>query len=169
MGADHPDTLLGMSNLAELLEEVGDLEAAETLHMQALAGRRQILPQGHRQIAFSCVKFARLLNRLERYPESEPLAREGLSIREGLLSTDAWEIGEARTVLGSSLAGLGRYQEAESLLLPGYSTVLSSATAPEHEKLWARQRVVKFYEAWGKPDKAAEYRALLPDEGEGES
>jgi len=33
----------------------------------------------------------------------------------------------------------------------------------------AVKRLVALYEAWGKPDKAAEFRALLPESGSGES
>ena len=57
----------------------------------------------------------------------------------------------------------GRFAEAEPLLLKGYDG-MSPPPAVEDRKREALQRIVDLYDAWGKPDKAAEWRAKLPTE-----
>jgi len=67
------------------------------------------------------------------------------------------KIAAAKIRLGSSLAGLGRFEEAEDLILTGFSTI--QETAPG--SLIARRSwrwVIRLYESWGKPDEAARYR-----------
>ena len=64
-------------------------------------------------------------------------------------------IARAESALGASLGGLGRFQEAEPLLLRSYSILKEKAEA---------QRLVDLYESWGKPASALEYRAFLEEE-----
>jgi hypothetical protein len=63
------------------------------------------------------------------------------------------------------LAGQKRYVEAEPLLIRGYEGLKDREAkigAPAHRNLVAAAgRVVPFYEAWGKPDKASEWRVKL--------
>ena len=67
----------------------------------------------------------------------------------------------------NSLAGVyanqGKYNKAEPLLPDLFSRTRdepSAANPPGREAIG--NRLVYLYEAWGKPDKAAEYRAMLP-------
>ena len=63
-----------------------------------------------------------------------------------------------------------RYGEAESGLLEAYE-ILISAPAPEQVRSNdAIKTLIELYEAWDKPDKAAEWLSKLPElEGEVES
>ena len=49
LGDEDPDVATSLNNLAKLLKEKGDLEAAEPLHRQALAMKRRLLGSGQRQ------------------------------------------------------------------------------------------------------------------------
>ena len=64
--------------------------------------------------------------------------------------------------MGASLAGEKKYAEAEPLLLEGYQGMLArkgSIAAPDRFHLeLAHQWIVQLYQAWGKPDKAAEWK-----------
>lgn len=60
-------------------------------------------------------------------------------------------------LLGDCLTELGRYQEAEQLLLEGYRVLREEQDQAARD---AVERLVSLYDAWGKPDLAAEYRAL---------
>jgi hypothetical protein len=42
MGPEHPDTLMGVNNLAVALQYQGMYEAAEQMHRQVLEGRRRL-------------------------------------------------------------------------------------------------------------------------------
>jgi len=67
--------------------------------------------------------------------------------------------------LGWALAGRKRYVEAEPLLIRGYEGLKEREAkigAPARRSLVAAAgRIVPFYEAWGKADKAAEWRVKL--------
>ncbi len=67
--------------------------------------------------------------------------------------------------LGAALAGQGKHAQAEPLLTQGYEGMRTrEAKIPALGKkrvAEAAARIVPFYEAWGKPDKAAEWRRRL--------
>jgi hypothetical protein len=93
-----------------------------------------------------------------KHAEAEPLLAECLAIRRQVLPAGAWQIATATSILVECLAGLGRHAEAEPLLVDGYETM----EPPPHQAFRKRQaldRVVAFYEARGKPEKAAAFRA----------
>ncbi len=68
---------------------------------------------------------------------------------------------------GRALAALERFDDAESALLEAHG-ILQTALGDEHEQT---KRVVGYladlYDAWGKPDKAADWRAKLAETEEG--
>jgi len=51
-----------------------------------------------------------------------------------------------------------RYREAEPFLIESYNDLKSSLSEQNPRTAEARQRLVEFYEAWGKPELAAHYR-----------
>ena len=64
---------------------------------------------------------------------------------------------------GKCLIELGQYEEAEQQLITGVS-LLEEALGAEHERTAVVINfLIDLYEAWGKPDKAAHYRAMLPE------
>src|SRR5271168_1312863 len=90
---------------------------------------------------------------------AEALLRPALAIREKG-DRDAWGLFRAQAFLGACLAGEQRYAEAEPLLLEGYQGMLARKEripAPYRYHLDnARESIVQLYQAWGKPEKAAE-------------
>ena len=100
------------------------------------------------------------------YAECEPLVRESLETGARVLGADHWRVAESRSLLGEALAGLERYEEAEADLLESYAA-LDVALPPARRARRlpaAAERLVKLYEAWGKPEMADEWRAKLPEE-----
>ncbi len=84
------------------------------------------------------------------------------------MPADAWRIADVKSRLGESLVRQQRFRDAETLLLEGYA-VLEVQSDMERANVRARralQRVVVLYDAWDKPEKAAEWRAKLPTEQE---
>ena len=97
------------------------------------------------------------LMHLERAAEAEPLLRESLSLRVKQMP-DNWLRFNIMSVLGDALARQKKFDEAEPLLLEGYERM----RPPEQwaiRKQQALDRIVRLYEAWGKPGKAKEWRA----------
>jgi hypothetical protein len=66
-------------------------------------------------------------------------------------------------VCGACLTEVGRYERAEELLLAAYPVLRQVMGEQNMRTELAVRRLVKLYEAWGKPEKAAEYRALLAE------
>ena len=62
---------------------------------------------------------------------------------------------------GRCLTELGRFDEAESLLVPAYQG-LRDSLGPQHQLTHKTLgRVITLYESWGKPDKITQYRAKM--------
>jgi hypothetical protein len=100
---------------------------------------------------------------LERnWAEAEPLLRESLATWDAK-RRDAWSRFETQSLLGASLLGQMKYAEAEPLLLSGYEGLETrKATLAVQEQSGvseAAKRIVHLYEAWGRPEKARQWRA----------
>ncbi len=111
-------------------------------------------------------RLARKFIERRRLEPAERLLRRSLEIRKRALPEGHWRIGETSALLAQSLAGQRKFDEAEPYLLQGRSILTAAlATIPVHLKERQTRDVVQtgidLYEAWGKPDKAAEYHAML--------
>ena len=98
------------------------------------------------------------------YIEAEPIARECLEARQ-VAMPDRWLTFNAMSMLGGALLGQGQYAEAEPLLLSGYKGMKQREdTIPAQGKVRLQEtleRLVQLYEAWDKPDQAAEWKQTL--------
>ena len=87
--------------------------------------------------------------------------REALAFYEKKRPDD-WHHFETQGLLGGSLLGQKRYAEAEPFLLRGHDGLdarEARTPAPSRKILpESRDRIIQLYEAWGKLDKAAEWR-----------
>jgi hypothetical protein len=104
-----------------------------------------------------------LLNRA-KWSEAETLLRESLALYEKT-QPDTWSRFNTMSQLGGALLGQGRYAQAEPLVVSDYEGVKARAKAiPVRYKTRpteAALRVVRLYEAWGKPEQAAAWKAKL--------
>ena len=73
-----------------------------------------------------------------------------------------WLIANTESLLGACLAAQGRHADAEPLLLGSYATLATTPGAPPQRVSEALDRIVSLYQVWGKPEKAAEWRAKRP-------
>ena len=102
---------------------------------------------------------------------AEPLLREGVRIRSrapGIVPTrrrtraeDDWSVGGARSLLGEVLTKLRRFPEAETTLLDARRELESLPAMGGADMKIAYARLVDLYFAWGRPERAASFRALL--------
>ena len=115
LGADHPDTLASVSNLAGLLQAQGKLAEAELLFRRALEGYEQQLGAQHPDTLTSVNNLAGLLQARDKLAEAEPLCRRVLECREqqlGALHPDT--LGSVYN-LSVLLKAQGKLAEAEPL------------------------------------------------------
>ena len=77
---------------------------------------------------------------------------------------DDWTTFNTRSMLGGSLLGQKQYAEAEPLLLEGYQGMKQREQhipKPGKPRLSeALDRLIELYDAWGKKDEAAKWRAI---------
>jgi hypothetical protein len=58
--------------------------------------------------------------------------------------------------LGACMALLGRYAEAEPLLLESYARIASPHVEPSVERRRAGQRIIALHDAWGRSKEASQ-------------
>jgi serine/threonine-protein kinase len=151
--------------LALLLLDMGDYDGAETLLRESLEMRRRLLGDNHLEVATNLSSIATLLVARGQAAEAEPLIREALSILGEILPPDHWGIAYAESVLGAVLSAYGRHEEAEPLLSKSYPIVRDKTGVKSPYTRAVLARIVDLYEAWSRPEKAAEYRELLTAAG----
>jgi serine/threonine protein kinase/Tfp pilus assembly protein PilF len=162
-GAEHPETLNSINNLAIFLLDRNKPTEAELLLRELLQARRKLEPPDLFGIANTLSPLGWALTGIGRAREAEPLLREALEIRRKILPEGHWATASTEGLLGSCLRTQGRYDEAESLLLASYARISAAAEVPPIRICQTLERIVALYEAWGKSEKAAEWRRRLMD------
>jgi tetratricopeptide (TPR) repeat protein len=159
-GTASQGVYLAKSRLADVLMVKEDDEAAIGVHSELLDLERTVFPPGDPRIGNRLARLGYLILRGKDYAEAAPLLRECLDIREKTMP-DHWLRWNAASLLGGALSGLGRYEEAEPLLIEGYEQMEPPTDVPTAvtRKAEALARIVALYEAWEKPEEAARWRA----------
>jgi len=157
-GDDHIDVAWGLYELGLLLMDSGDAAAGEPLLREALSIARRQRPPGHQDIGPPLAALAECLIKLRQLEEAEQLIRECLDIRRQLLP-DHWLYHNAMGLLGETLVGRARYEQAETILIESHDRLYEDPSAPPARTADALQRIIELYEAWGRPDQADTWRA----------
>ena len=161
MGPQHPLTLLILADSGSTYETEGKYGLAETYAAQALAGRRHALGSQHPDTVASAADLALAYVSQGKFAEAEPVGREALET-DKKIQPDDWQRFRAESLLGVSLSGEKKYSEAEPALLEGYQGMLARkdriAVPYRYHLDLAHRWVVQLYQAWGKPEKAAEWK-----------
>ena len=160
-GAEHPNTLYILSDFASMYQRQGRYALAETYAAKALAGCRHAMGPEHPDTMGFAADLALAYLSQGKFAESEPLAREAMEF-DRKKQPDDWQAFRAESLLGASLAGQKKYAEAEPLLLEGYQGMVARKDKIEVLNWYhldrAREWIVQLYQAWGKPEKVAEWK-----------
>jgi tetratricopeptide (TPR) repeat protein len=164
LGPDQLATLAERRNLADALVLCGRTAEAEPLLRDNLARRRKANAPDKRALSSDLAALARVLRRQSQWSDVVSLLRESLAIKEKV-APDDWSRFEVMSHLGEALWHQGEFAAAEPLIVTGYEGMKSRELAirrPEQARLdQAAGRVVRFYQAWGKPERAAEWRSRI--------
>jgi tetratricopeptide (TPR) repeat protein len=110
--------------------------------------------------------YAILLVEEGQYALAEPIARECLDYWHdsplGILGNTAQIM---KSVLGRCLAGMGRYEEAETLLKEGFEGLKNNPVIPLEQQQESLERLIQYYEGMGKYKEASMWRQQRPDIG----
>jgi tetratricopeptide (TPR) repeat protein len=163
-GPAHPNSLATVSELASTYQRHGKFFLAETYAAQALVGRRRAIGSEDPDTMASAADLALAYQSQGRFAEAEPLAREALEFNRKK-QPDDWQRFRAESLLGASLAGQKKYADAEPLLLEGYGGMAAQKSLIKVPNWYHIDRagdwIIRLYQAWAKPSKAAEWRKKL--------
>jgi serine/threonine protein kinase/Tfp pilus assembly protein PilF len=164
LGDDHPSVTAGMNNLANVLFRQQKHDEAEPIMRQVLATRREVFGDRHPNVATSLNNLAQLLRVKGDYEEAETMMREAVEIQREATSDEHPLFALALRNLGAILKAKEEYEEAEDIYQQSLSIFLAQFGEDHGQVAAARRNLAELYDAWGQPEKAAEYRALLPQD-----
>jgi hypothetical protein len=164
LGPDNQFTLISRHNLASANFAAGRFDRAELLCSETIRRLRE-KPGSDVPLADAASLYLGMsLMGQQKWQEAEQVLRECLASRLKKRPDD-WRTFDTQSQLGASLLGQRKYAQAEPLIVCGYEGLKArEANLPPPAKPRlpeAAQRVVRLYESWGKPEKAAEWRARL--------
>jgi len=167
--AHHPDTLYTQRNLARAYEKAHRDQDAERLYRGVVEISARAKPRNDQFYSDSLAYLGRCLIHEHKNDEAVPVLRHCLEIKEKTQPGD-WTTARARSLLGEALAGQKAYPEAEQLLLSARKELDEKRDKirpiDRDETLHdAIDRLVRLYEASGKPAEAEMWRkkvAALP-------
>jgi serine/threonine protein kinase len=170
LGHDHPDTLITMNNLALIYRDSNLPNDARALILDLIKRQKSKLGAASARTLATMNVLTDMHLAAKRWSEAERTARECLELRQQSQPDDWWRY-HTMSQLGAALAGLGRRVEAEPLVIQGYEGLRarenSLAARYKHNVGAAAARIVPFYEAWAKKDKADEWRKRLGEASSG--
>jgi eukaryotic-like serine/threonine-protein kinase len=167
LGADHPGTIADMSNLAFLYETRNRYAEALPIEIQMKEIALKKFGPEHKTTVAATTMIGKDYMGLHQYAKAEPPLREALAV---MIKTkpDDWRRYNLESLLGANLMGERKYAQAEPLVLSGYQGMKDrESKMPMGAKAFLKEdadRVVELYTAWGRPEKAAEWREKLKSE-----
>jgi len=115
LGAEHPDTVMSLNNLADLFHRQGKYAEAENLYQRALTIRENVLGVEHPDTAKSLCNLAILYYFQGMYAEAEPLHLRALAIQEKVLGSEHLDTARSLNNLANVYLHQDKYAEAENL------------------------------------------------------
>ena len=150
LGAEHPDTLTSVNNLAWLYERQGRYGEAEPSYLRALAGCERVLGAEHPDTLTSVNNLAGLYRSQGRFGEAEPLYLRALAAKERVLGAEH----PSTLTSVNNLAGLyesqGRLGEAEPLLARALETRERVLGAEHPDTLTSVNNLAGLYRSQGR-------------------
>jgi serine/threonine protein kinase/tetratricopeptide (TPR) repeat protein len=112
LGPDSADTAGSLSNLAMLLEEMGDGATAVHTLQRAIKASEEGLGPEHPRTAILLSNYAEISNRLGRFSEARAMARRAIGIMQGESAPDGVVVSYPLTALGVGYAREGMADQA---------------------------------------------------------
>ena len=147
LDAKHSDIGRALCKLSGPLRKQGRYDEAAAALREALDIIRPASGANHPLIAECTADLARVYLAQGHAAAAEPLARESLDIRRRIFREGNWQTASTESLFGAVLTALGRYAEAETLLLHAQQ-VLKDIPGEQGEEFRAnRQRLAALFQA----------------------
>jgi non-specific serine/threonine protein kinase/serine/threonine-protein kinase len=161
LGPDHADTLASRNNLVAILHGQQRYADALPIALEALAARRRALGADHPSTLTSMHNLAFNYEMTGAFREAERWYFDTIDVRRRVL-------GEMHPSTAISWLGLARvyekqrrYDESEPLIIAAHEAYRQTLGADNARTQEAVNVLAKLYDAWGRPGKAAQWRARL--------
>jgi serine/threonine protein kinase/tetratricopeptide (TPR) repeat protein len=161
LGDEHPDIAWTMFNFADHLRLTNRHEQATFWSRKVLEMRGKSLQDEHPAIATAMGVLGRSLDQMDSIAAGERWLRESLAIRRRVYPAGHYLISSAENILGEHFAIARKFDQAEPLLLASEKALVAARGEAAPIVQDARGRIVRMYEAWGRADEAARWRAKL--------
>jgi hypothetical protein len=139
-----------------------DLPTAPSVAVQIQLGRNDPYADWHEKQILLLV----LINEGDQSPERTlELAEELIEISRRHYPSNHYLRGMHDGILAHSLAGVGRYREAEELALPAYSTFLAGKGPEDRYLRHAAATIVSLYQKTDQPEKLKAFLAQAKEDG----
>jgi serine/threonine protein kinase/Tfp pilus assembly protein PilF len=160
LAPDDPRVGRSLVNHAVCLRRAGEFESAVAICRQALDN----LPPDSPDAAAATLTLAKLQTDTGQPAEAETTLRALLTTIQSRLPAGHPFPALVSCELARCLTETARFDEAERLLLAAREQLDATYGPTDRRTTEATHQLVSLYEQWGKPDRAAAYRAALPPE-----
>ena len=165
---DHPEFAsyfpYSLSSFAYMLYEEGVMQnAAFAMALIAVELGTERLGETHRNTIYAMSMLGMILWKQERVAEAESYLVKALTLSRSVLGEDNNFTLSRMSSLAFLYFELERYPEAEPLYEELYWRRLKTSRNPREEVTPVVKQLIRLYDAWAKPEKAAEWRARLPE------
>ena len=154
LGAEHPDTLIAMDNLASTYSRQGRMEEAEQLLLQILESRRKVLKAEDPDILTTIDHLASTYNGQGRTEEAEQLQLQVSESRRRVLRAGHPDALMTMHNLALTYNVQGRTEEAEQLLLQILESRRKVLGAEHPDTLRTMHNLALTYSRQGRTDEA---------------
>jgi hypothetical protein len=160
-GAEHVVTLAMDSDYGVCLNGLGRSADAEALFARLLPVEPRVLGPESPGTQLCLYHLALALQKQGKFDGAERALRDLLPVWRKVLPAGHWQVGGAELLLGMCLVGQKHFAEAVPVLLAAHDHLVRARNppAPGGAVRDAVAALVGLYDAWGKPDRAAAWRA----------
>ena len=156
LGAEHPDTLSSVANLASTYRDQGRWNEAEELQVQVMETRKVVLGTEHIDTLASMTNLSSTYREQGRWKEAEELDVQVMEITQRVLGAEHLHTLNSMASLASTYYYQGRWKETEDLQVKVVE-MLETLLGPEHpNRLSSLSHLAITYRAQGKWEKAKE-------------
>lgn len=156
LGAEHPDTLETMNDLARVYRRLQRFDEAEQLFRETIETARRVVGPENKLTLQPMNNLAVLYNRQERYEEAEPLYREVLEIRRRMLGADHPRTLVCMSNLAQHYASRFMLERAERLMREAYRLQCRRLGEDHYETLVTLNNLAMLHVDQGEYDQAIE-------------
>ncbi|RYP11613.1 hypothetical protein DL767_011567 [Monosporascus sp. MG133] len=159
LGADHPDTLANMANLASTYRSQGRWKEAEKLEVQVMESRKTKLGADHPDTLTIMANLASTYRSQGRWKEAEKLEVQVIKTSKTKLGADHPSTLTSMANLASTYRNQGRWEEAEKLEVQVMETTKTKFGADHPDTLTSMANLASTYRYQGRWEEAEELQA----------